>query len=108
VARHDRREQELDAELRDHVERHVAEAVRDGVPESVARRRARLLFGGVDQIKERCRDVRPTRWLDELRQDLRYAVRRLTRERSFTAVAILALALGIGINNAMLTIYIAH
>ncbi|MDP6579126.1 MAG: ADOP family duplicated permease [Vicinamibacterales bacterium] len=106
--RRNRLETELDAELRDHVERQVAEEVRSGALEPVARRRARLQFGGLDQIKERCRDVRGTRWLDEIWQDLRYAVRLLAKHRSFTAVAVLALGIGIGINTAMVTMFIAH
>jgi len=107
-SRHDRQERELDAELRDHVERHVSAQVAAGVPEREARRRTRLEVGGLDQLKERCRELRPSRWLDEIGQDVRYAVRSLLAQRSFTGVALLALALGIGINTAMLTIYVAH
>lgn len=104
----DQLEAELDAELRDHVARQMADQLRDGVPPGEARRQVRARFGGVDQVKEQCRDARGTRWADELWQDLRYAVRTLATHRSFAAVALLALALGIGINNAMLTIYLAH
>ena len=61
----DRLEDRLDAELRDHVERQVADHVRAGVPEHEARRRARLDFGGLDQVKELCRDARRLRWLED-------------------------------------------
>ena len=59
-----RAEDELDRELRDHVERQVADHGRAGMPSREARRRARLEFGGLDQVKELCRDARGTRWID--------------------------------------------
>lgn len=92
----ERLECELDAELRDHVERQVADHVRAGMSELEARRRVRLEFGGLDQVKEQCRDVRGTRRLEEIRHDLRFAMRLLVRQRAFTVVAVLVLALGIG------------
>ena len=58
-----RLERELSAELADHIERHVADLVAAGVAEPEARRRARLALGGVEQMKEACRDERGTRWL---------------------------------------------
>ena len=61
----DRLDGELDRELRDHVERQAAEHVRAGLPEDEARRRARVEFGGLDQIREQCRDARGARWIDE-------------------------------------------
>ena len=57
-------ENQLDAELRDHFERLVVDHMRNGLAESDARRRARLDFGGMDQVKELCRDARGTRWLE--------------------------------------------
>ena len=101
----ERVENELDAELRDHVERQVAEHVRSGLPEQEARRRARLEFGGLDPVKEMCRDARGTRWLEETWQDLRFAVRLLLKERWFTAAAVLALGLGIGLASTGFTVY---
>ena len=77
-----RREVKLDAELRDHVERQVADYMSAGMSEPDARRRARLEFGGIDQVKELCRDVRPTRWLDHIWRDVRYAGRSLRRRGS--------------------------
>ena len=68
-------EQQLDAELRDHLERQVTDYVQAGMSEEDARRRARLAFGGLDQVKEQCRDVRGTRWLEEFFQDIRYGAR---------------------------------
>jgi hypothetical protein len=82
-------ENQLDAELRDHFERLVVDHMRNGLAESDARRRARLDFGGMDQVKELCRDARGTRWLEDLTQDLRYGWRGLRRDRSFAIVAVL-------------------
>ena len=101
----ERVENELDAELRDHVERQVADHVRGGLSEPEARRRARLEFGGFDHVKEMCRDARGTRWIDETWQDLRFAVRLLLKERWFTAAAVLALGLGIGLTSTGFTVY---
>ena len=97
-------ERELDVELRFHVERLTEDYVRDGLSPSEARRRARLEFGGVEQIKEECRDARGTRWFHELVQDLTFSARLLTKERLFTCAAVAALGLGIGINNMLFTI----
>ena len=101
----ERVEHELDAELRDHVERQVAHHVQSGMSEREARRRARLEFGGLDPVKEMCRDVGGARWIDETWQDLRFAVRLLAKERSLAAAAVLALGLGIGLTSTGFTVY---
>lgn len=95
-------ERQLDAELRDHLERLVAHYRSDGLTEVEARRRARLEFGGLEQVKESCRDARGTRWLDDLAQDVRYGCRGLCGRPGFTAVAIATLALGVA---ATMTIF---
>ena len=102
----DRLEVELDRELRDHVDRQVADHLRAGLPEAEARRRARLDFGGLDQIKELCRDARGARWLDDLARDLRYALRRqfTGRHSGVSVFAVAALALGIGAGTAMFSV----
>jgi predicted permease len=99
-----RLERELDAELRYHFDREVEDYRRMGIPEEEARRRARLDLGGLDQLKESCRDVRGTQWVDDVAQDLRFAGRLLLKDRRYALPAAIALALGIGMNGTMFTI----
>src|SRR5665213_2139686 len=86
-------ERELDAELRDHIERQVADGIRSGRSEADVRREVQLAFGGLDQTKEACRDVRRPPALADLAADLRFAWRILVKDRWFTAGAVLTLAL---------------
>ena len=76
-------EQELDDELRAYVELQAAEKVRRGMSPEDALREARSELGGMDQVKENVRDVRPGAFIDTLGQDIRYAFRTLQRNRAF-------------------------
>jgi putative ABC transport system permease protein len=98
------RERDLDSELRFHLEQQIRENISSGLDPEVARREAAIEFGGLDQIKEECRDIQRFRWLDLLIRDGGYAIRSLRRNIGFTAIALLTLALAIGVNTTAFTV----
>jgi putative ABC transport system permease protein len=95
-------DRDLDDEVRLHIELEAEDLARTrGLPADEARRQALIAFGGVERFKEAHRDVRGTRWLEELGQDTRYAVRGLVRSPGYFLSCVLLLTLGIGAVTAM-------
>jgi len=104
LSRRSQMEAQLEKELSFHLEQHTAQLIARGETPDEARRQARLALGGPEQVKEKCRDARGTRWLEDFLQDTRYALRTFRRKPGFTLVALLVLSLGIGATTVMFAV----
>ncbi len=95
---------ELEAEIAAHIEMAIEDNLQRGMTPVEARRQALIRFGGMEPAKEKQREARGLMKLDILLQDLKYTIRTLSRDRGFTVVAVLILALGIGANIAVFSV----
>src|SRR5438034_2717256 len=94
----------MDDEMRSHIEMQTQENIEAGMNPEEARYAAFRQFGWVESIKETCREQRGVSWIENLLQDLRYGARMLGKNRGFTAVVVLTLALGIGGSTAIYSV----
>ncbi len=101
IFRKDATEQELSEELQFHLEAQVHEYVIKGMDPAAARRTALLSLGGMERVKEECRDMRRVNLLENVLRDLRFGLRMLHRNPGFFVLAILCLTVGIGANVAV-------
>ena len=100
-----RRDHDLAAELDSHLQLHIEDNLRAGMKPEEARRQALIKLGGVEQTKEKYGERRGLPWLESFLQDVRFGVRILLKNPGFTAVAVLTLALGIGVNVAIFSVF---
>ena len=100
----DRAWKELDDEVRFHIQMEADRLRREGLSPKDSRRRAMILFGGVNRFKEKTREARRTKLVEDAMQDLKYGIRMIFKNPVFSAIAIITLALGIGANTAIYTV----
>jgi putative ABC transport system permease protein len=95
---------QLDAELQFHIDLEAARFERQGMPPDQARTTALRGFGGVERVREECRDARKTSWAETVARNARYAFRLLRRQPGYAIAVIATLGLGIGANSAIFSV----
>src|SRR5579872_2146915 len=101
-------ERELDEELQFHLAMESRKNAAAGAGDVESARLARVHFGGVDQVKEECRSIRGIQLIETILQDIDYALRTFRRSPGFALTVIGTIALGIGLNTALFTIFNAY
>src|SRR5215470_495115 len=102
--RADQADQDVDEELRYHLKKEAERNIANGMEPNEARHAALIGLGGLEQVKEECREARGLQLIDETSKDLRYGLRMLRRNPSFTLIAVLSLGLAIGANTTVFTL----
>jgi len=108
LASRNRVEGELEEELQFHVAMQTRKNLAAGRPAGEAARQARIQFGGVEQVKEECRTTRGTAWIEACAQDIRYAFRVFRKAPGFALSVVATIALGLGLNTTVFTIFNAY